>query len=75
MILTFELTEDQAARAVVLARRALGNLEATDEQAVQQYAAVMLAKHVEQTERQIAEEEARAAVVPFFEAPEDPPEQ
>ena len=68
MQLTFTLTPDQAERAAVIACRDAGHdsTTCTDHEAhITAYGAMMLAKHVEMTERQIAEEAARQTVVPF----------
>ncbi|WP_336819037.1 hypothetical protein [Gordonia sp. MMO-8] len=75
MELTFTLDQDQAARAAVIACRDQGHdsTNCADQAAhIMGYAALMLSKHVEMTERQIAEEAARAQVVPFY--PEQPAE-
>lgn len=73
MELSFTLAPDQADRAAVIACRDQGH-DSTDcpDQAahIMAYAALMLSKHVEMTERQIAEEAARSQVVPFY---PDPP--
>lgn len=72
MELTFTLTPDQAARAATIACRDAGH-DTTDcpnpATCTQQYAEMMLSKHVEMSERQAAEEAARQTVVPFFEPP------
>ena len=68
MQLTFTLTAEQAERAAVIACRDAGHdaTGCTDQaQHITAYGAMMLAKHVEMTERQIAEEAARQTVVPF----------